>query len=50
MVATTLTLTEAPRADVDRYDRLRDMPVIKAALLASPVLVSLMMNGGSHVR
>jgi transposase len=49
-VATTLTLTEAPRADVDRYDQLRGVPLIKAALLASPVLATLMMNGASHVR
>jgi hypothetical protein len=45
-----LTLNEAPRADVDRYDQLRGVPVIKAALLAGPVLASLMMNGASHVR
>jgi hypothetical protein len=50
MVETALTLTEEPKADVDRYDRLREMPAIKAIVLASPVLASLMMSGGPHVR
>jgi hypothetical protein len=49
-VETTLVLTEEPKADVDRYDRLRDTPAIKVVLLASPVLASLMMSGGAHVR
>jgi len=49
-VETALTLTEEPKADVDRYDRLRDAPTIKAVLLASPMLASLMMTGGTHVR
>jgi hypothetical protein len=50
LVETTLTLTEEPRADVDRYDQLRVTPAIQSVLLASPVLASLMMNGGAHVR
>lgn len=50
MVETALTLTEEPKANVDRYDRLREMPAIKAILLASPVLTSMMMSGGPHVR
>ena len=50
MVQTALTLTEEPKADVERYDRLREMPAIKAIVLASPVLASLMMSGGPHVR
>jgi transposase len=49
-VETALTLTEEPKADADRYDRLRETPALKAVLLASPVLASLMMNGGVHVR
>ena len=49
-VETALTLTEEPKADVDRYDRLRTAPAIKAVMLASPVLACLMMNGGVHVR
>jgi transposase len=50
MVETALTLIEEPKADVDRYDQLRLTPAIQSALLASPVLASLMMNGGVHVR
>jgi hypothetical protein len=50
MVETALMLTEEPKADVDRYDRLRTGPAIKAVMLASPVLACLMMNGGVHVR
>jgi hypothetical protein len=50
MVETALKLAEEPKADVDRYDRLREMPAIKAIVLASPVLASLMMSGGPHVR
>ncbi len=50
MVETALTLTEEPKADVDRYDQLRLTPAIQSVLLASPVLASLMMNGGAHVR
>ena len=49
-VETALTLAQEPRADVDRYDRLRIMPAVKAVMLASPVLALLMMNGGAHVR
>ena len=49
-VETALTLTEEPRADLDRYDQLRITPAVKAVLLASPVLASLMMTGGNHVR
>ena len=50
MVETPLMLTEEPKADVDRYDRLRNAPTIKAALLAGLVLTSLMITGGDHVR
>ena len=50
MVETALKLAEEPKADVDRYDRLREMPAIKAIVLASPVLACLMINGGPHVR
>ena len=50
IVETALTHTEEPKADVDRYDRLRTYPEIKAVMLASPVLACLMMNGGVHVR
>ena len=50
MVETALTLTEEPKADVDRYDQLRATPAIQSVLLASPVLASLMMTGGVHVR
>ena len=49
-VETALTLLEEPRADVDRYDQLRTTPAIKAVMLASPMLASIMMNGGVHVR
>jgi transposase len=49
-VETALTLREEPKADVDRYDQLRTTPAIKAVMLASPVLASLLMNGGAHVR
>jgi hypothetical protein len=49
-VETALTLNEEPKADVDRYDQLRATPAIKAVMLASPVLASLMMSGGVHVR
>jgi hypothetical protein len=49
-VETALTLTEEPKADVDRYDRLRGTPAIKAVMPASPVLASIMMSGGVHVR
>ena len=49
-VETTLTLSEEPKADVDRYDQLRIAPTVSAVLLASPILTVLMMNGGHHVR
>ena len=53
-VATTLTLNEEPKADVDRYDQLRVTPAVGAVLLASPVLAAmlgtLVINGGQHVR
>lgn len=50
LVETGLTLREEPKANVDRYDRLRVTTSVKAVLLASPVLASLMRNGGAHVR
>ena len=50
MVETALTLREEPKADVERYDQLRITPTVKAALLVRPVLASVMMNGGTHVR
>ncbi len=50
VVETALTLTEEPKADVDRYDQLRITPAIQSALLGSPVLAALMVNGGVHVR
>jgi len=46
---TALVLQEEPRADVDRYERLRQAPAVKAIWLASVALVPL-MNGGAHVR
>ena len=46
---TSLVLNEEPRADVDRYDRLRHETAAKAIILASVVLAPL-MNGGVHVR
>ena len=53
-VATTLMLTEEPKADVGRYDQLRTTPAVSAVLLASPALAAmlgaLVMNGGQHVR
>jgi hypothetical protein len=49
-VETALRLLDEPKADVDRYDQLRDSPAIKAVLMASPLLAILMMSGGSHVR
>ena len=49
-VETTLTLIEEPKADVDRYDQLRETPALKAVMLASPILAFLMMSGGVHVR
>ena len=49
-VETALTLLEEPRADVDRYDQLRTTSAIKTVMLASPVLASILMNGGVHVR
>jgi transposase len=49
-VETALKLAEEPKADVDRYDRLREIPAVQAIVLASPVLACLMMSGGSHVR
>ncbi len=48
-VAAPLQLSAEPKADVDRYDRLREHPAIKAAILASPVLAMLML-GGAYVR
>lgn len=58
-VETDLVLQTEPVADVDRYDRLRMNAVIKSAMLASPILTSIMVNavgavqtinGGTHVR
>jgi len=52
-VETDLVLQTEPVADVDRYDRLRMNAVIKSALLASPILTTIMLNtvsGGAHVR
>lgn len=46
---TSLVLNEEPRADVDRYDRLRHETAAKAIILATVVLAPL-MNGGVHVR
>jgi transposase len=45
-----LALNEEPRADVDRYDLLRPSPALKAAMMASPMLAYLMLNGGGYVR
>jgi len=61
-VETALTLMEAPRADVGRYDQLRDTDAhdqaatrrdtpIATILLASPALAIMMMaTGGAYVR